>query len=169
MREIFEKAKQNSAESNVKFSKCFQFLCNNGDGTWFFNALTFARSLGRCWKPRPSALVFNTSHWTWRMLMHEKPCLFPILCLTGVSQTCRLGKVFCILKCIYSKYWDTLLLTILVLKFEHPFYHLLSYVKSVRLTGKQCRPWSNAVFGGIWSGSSLLAQACLSQYLGMLR
>ena len=45
----------------------------------FFNALTFARSLGRCWKPRPSASVFDTSHGTWRMLMHEKPCLIPIL------------------------------------------------------------------------------------------
>ena len=43
-----------------------------------FNALTFARSLGRCWKPRPSASVFNTFHGTWRMLMHKKPCLIPI-------------------------------------------------------------------------------------------
>ena len=23
--------------------------------------------------------VFNTSHGTWRMLMHEKPCLIPIM------------------------------------------------------------------------------------------
>ena len=45
----------------------------------FFNALTFARSLGRCWKPRPPASVFNTSHGTWRMLMHEKTCFVPIL------------------------------------------------------------------------------------------
>ena len=37
-----------------------------------FHALTFARSRGRCWKPRPPAAVFNTSHWTWRMLMHWK-------------------------------------------------------------------------------------------------
>ena len=35
--------------------------------------------LGRCWKPRPPASVFNTSLGTWRMLMHEKPCLIPIL------------------------------------------------------------------------------------------
>ena len=26
-----------------------------------------------------SGLVFNTSLGTWRMLMHEKPCLIPIL------------------------------------------------------------------------------------------
>ena len=54
----------------------------------FFNALTFARSLGRCWKPRLSASVFNTSlgfHGTWRMLMYEKPCLIPII----ATKTCR--------------------------------------------------------------------------------
>ena len=52
-RDIGEKAKQNSARNNAKCSKCFQFLCNNSDRIWFFNALTFVRSLGRCWKPRP--------------------------------------------------------------------------------------------------------------------
>ena len=39
----------------------------HSDRIWFFNTLTFARSLGRCRKPRPSALVFNTSLGTWRM------------------------------------------------------------------------------------------------------
>ena len=29
-----------------------------------------------------SASVFNTSHGTWRMLMHEKPCLIPIISLS---------------------------------------------------------------------------------------
>ena len=87
-RDIGEKAKQNSASVNAKFNKCFQFLCNNSDWTWLFNALTFARSLGRCWKPRPKAAVFNTSQGTWRMLMHEKPCLIPILspCYVPFSQ-----------------------------------------------------------------------------------
>ena len=47
-RDIGEKAKQNSARNNAKCSKCFKFLCNNSDRTCFFNALTFARSLGRC-------------------------------------------------------------------------------------------------------------------------
>ena len=61
--------RQNSARNNAKCSKCFQFFCNNSDRTWFFNALTVARS---------SASVFNTSHGTWRMLMHEKPCLIPL-------------------------------------------------------------------------------------------
>ena len=76
--DIGEKAKQNSTRNNAKCSKCFEFLCNNSDRTWFFNALTFAKSLGRCWKPRPPASVFNTSLGTWRMLMHEKTCLIPI-------------------------------------------------------------------------------------------
>ena len=38
-------------------------LCNNSDQTWFSNTLTFARSLGRCWKPQP---VFNISLGTWQ-------------------------------------------------------------------------------------------------------
>ena len=74
-----EKAKQSKARNNAKCSKCFQFLYNNSDWTWFFSALTFARSLGRCWKLRPPATVFNTSLRTWRMLMHEKSCLIPII------------------------------------------------------------------------------------------
>ena len=54
-------------------------LCNNSDQTWFSNTLTFARSLGRCWKPRPTASVFNISLGTWQTLMHGRPCLIPIL------------------------------------------------------------------------------------------
>ena len=54
-------------------------LCNNSDQTLFSNALTFAKSLGRCWKPRPSASVFNISLGTWQTLMHGKACLIPIL------------------------------------------------------------------------------------------
>ena len=30
---------------------------------------------------------------------------------------------------------------------------------------KQCRPWSDAAFSSIWSGSVLFAWACLPQYL----
>ena len=93
-RDISEKVKQSSARNDAKYSKCFQFLCNNSERTWFFSALTFPRPLGRCWKQRPWASVFNTSHGTWRMLMHEKPCLIPILfesfCLRIMS--CIMGK-----------------------------------------------------------------------------
>ena len=76
-------------EITRNIANVFSFLCNNSDRTWFFNALTFARTLGRCWKPRPPTSVFNSSLGTWRMLMHEKTCLIPILYLVlltfGVS------------------------------------------------------------------------------------
>ena len=48
-----------------------------------FQRINIARSLGRCRKPRPSASVFNTSQGTWRMLMHEKTCLIPIITSHG--------------------------------------------------------------------------------------
>ena len=89
-RDIGEKAKQNSARTNSKCSKCFHLLCNNSDRTWFFNALTFAVP----WEVLKTAAfglegtVFNTSHGTWRTLMHEKPCLIPILLLSAVSVKC---------------------------------------------------------------------------------
>ena len=51
----------------------------NSDQTLFSNILTFARSLGSCRKPRPSASVFNISLGIWQTLMHGKPCLIPIL------------------------------------------------------------------------------------------
>ena len=104
LRDISEMAKQNSARNNVKCSKCFSFLCNNSDRTWFFNALTFARSLRRCWKPRPSASVFNTSHGTWRILMHEKPCLIPII---NVSTYHLLVSVNYFSSHVYSLYPGT--------------------------------------------------------------
>ena len=68
-------------EITLNVANIFIFSCNNSDRTWFFNALTFTRSLGRCWKPRPSASVFDISLGTGRMLMHVKPCLIPIILL----------------------------------------------------------------------------------------
>ena len=81
-RDIGEKAKQNSARNHVKSSIFFNFYAIIVIEHDFLNALTFARSLGRCWKSRPPASVFNTSHRNWQMLMHEKPCLIPISLLT---------------------------------------------------------------------------------------
>ena len=46
-----------------------------------FHALTFARSHGRCWKPRPKAAVFNTSQGTWRTLMHWKTMFDRYYCI----------------------------------------------------------------------------------------
>ena len=85
-------------EITQNVANIFSFLYNNSDRTCFFNALTFDRSLRRCWKPRPPASVFNTSLGTWRMLLHKKPCLIPIiadslLCL--YVGYCNCVVVFC--------------------------------------------------------------------------
>ena len=50
-----------------------------------FSCINIARSLGRCWKPRPSASVFNTSHGTWRMLMHWKNMFDRYYCIKTES------------------------------------------------------------------------------------
>ena len=70
--------------------------------------------------------------------------------------------------CVYLKYWDTLT----------PYHTwpkiwmspILPLDTSINywMSGKQCRPWSDATFCGIRSGSALFAEACLSQYLGLL-
>ena len=61
------------------------------------------------------------------------------------------------------------LLTILVLKFwNSPVYYLLMCI-NVAVCMANSRHWSDPAFCGIWSGSTLLAKAYLSQYLGLLR
>ena len=35
--------------------------------------------------------------------------------------------------------------------------------------GKQYKPWSDATFCGVWSGTTLFAKAYLSQYLELLQ
>ena len=37
------------------------------------------------------------------------------------------------------------------------------------MSGKQCRPWSDAAYCGVWSGSTLFAKTYLPQYLGLFR
>ena len=44
-----------------------------------FECINIREILGRCWKPRPAASVFNTSHGTLRMLMHEKNMFDPYI------------------------------------------------------------------------------------------
>ena len=81
-RDFCEKAKQNCTRNNVKCSKCFHFLCNNSNRTWFFNAVfnicqdpwevLKTAAFGLSFQPRFS---IPSIHGTWHMLMHEKPCL----------------------------------------------------------------------------------------------
>ena len=45
-------------------------------------------------------LVFNTSHGTWRMLVHEKPCLMPILDSTeAVEGICDQQRLIRLCRC----------------------------------------------------------------------
>ena len=71
---------------------------------------------------------------------------------------------------ISPKYWDTLVTYHTSPKiWSIPFYYLLICLKYCCMYGKYCRPWSDAAFCGIWSGSTLFAKAYLSQYLGLLQ
>ena len=59
---------------------------------------------------------------------------------------------------IYPKYWDTLPSYHTSPKiWNSAFYHLLMFLNYCCMYGKQCRPWSDAVFWSIWSGSTLFA------------
>ena len=46
-----------------------------------FHALTFTRSRGRCWKPRPKTAVFNIFQGTWQMFMHWKSMFDRYYCI----------------------------------------------------------------------------------------
>ena len=58
-----------------------------------FHALTFVRSHGRCWKPRPKAAVFNTSQGTWRMLMDWKTMFDRYYCIK-TENICYISRYF---------------------------------------------------------------------------
>ena len=127
-------------------------------------------------KLRPSATVFNTSHGTWQMLMHEKTMfdpynevhtLFTINIwrhtwgtsadpdLTAPKDTdvqfLPVGQYFLYMNRLFrivEKIWQIVkLLTHCCL--ETP----------KRVIGKQCRPRSDAPECGIWSGSPLFANS----------
>ena len=68
------------------------------------------------------------------------------------------------------KYWDTLTPYYTCAKIlTAPFYYLLMCLKNCWVGSKRSRPWSDAAFCSIWSGSTLFPKTCLSQYLGLLR
>ena len=69
---------------------------------------------------------------------------------------------------IYPKYWYTLTYHTSPKVWTSPFYYLLICPKPAGLSGKQCRPWSDAAFCGVWSGSLPFEYAYLSQYLGFI-
>ena len=70
--------------------------------------------------------------------------------LIGVCAVIRSKTVLS----IYPKYLDTLTIYHTCTKFWRSlFYYLLMCLKYFCIYGKQCRPWSDATFCGIWSGS----------------
>ena len=69
--------------------------------------------------------------------------------------------------CIYPKYWDTSTLTIRLMKFEQAQL-TTCWCVYYWMNGKQCRYRSDAAYCGIWSGSTLFAQPCLSLYLRLI-
>ena len=69
------------------------------------------------------------------------------------------------------KIWAYCGISVFTLNIGTPYYTLYFFYPDVskhcQLNGRQCRSWSVATECGVWSGSALFAQACLSQYLGL--
>ena len=94
-----------------------------------------------------------------------------IVC-SGLSiQIFWVNKVYKLLTLEYKTWnWDTLSTYHTCPKiWNNLFYYLSMCLKYCCMYGKQCRPWSYAAFCGIWSGSTVFENACLSQYLWLLR
>ena len=65
----------------------------------------------------------------------------------------------------YFRCWDTLTLYLTSQKYLSKFILLpINVSKNCWMSCKQCRPWSDATFCDIWSGSTLFARVCLSKY-----
>ena len=62
-----------------------------------FHSLTFARSRGRCWKPRAKPEVFNISRGTLQMLMNDKTMFDCYYCINSKKTHRKLRKCLCTL------------------------------------------------------------------------
>ena len=114
-----EKTKQNSARNNAKCSKCFLFLCNNSDRIWFSNALTFVSSLGTCWKPWPSASVFNTFPRDLANINAWKPMFHPYIVFDGSCLALwspRWGRGISLLRFFFFFFFFSSLVAFLIAK-----------------------------------------------------
>ena len=70
---------------------------------------------------------------------------------------------------IYPKYSDTFTTSYPSKIWKSSFYYLSICLNYCWMSGKQRRPWSDAAFCGVWSWSTLFAQAYQPQYSGLLR
>ena len=69
---------------------------------------------------------------------------------------------------IYLQYWDTLSTYHIVTSskiWNRNLAHLLICLKYSSKYGKQCRPWSDAAFSGVWSGSILSRRRVLGRLI----
>ena len=97
-----------------------------------FHTLTFARSRGRCWKPRPKAVVFNTSQGTWRMLMHWKTMFDRYYCIK-TENICYISRYF-------------------LHYFVSPFHRCCAYAISMLVLDPQSKFWAE-----IWNISEFFS------------
>ena len=78
-------------------SGLFHYIINTSmsvqGSNMFFHVLTFARSRGGFWKPRPKASVFNTSQGTRRTLMHWKTMFDRYYCIK-TEKICYILRYF---------------------------------------------------------------------------
>ena len=79
--------------NNAKFKQNILIYLDNVGIRHVLFALTFSRFEGRCWKPRPDALVFNTSQGSWRMLMQWNPMFDRYYCIK-TENICYISRYF---------------------------------------------------------------------------
>ena len=95
--------------------------------------------------------------------------LFPFVILSTVDKSVTTSEYLLYVYRIYPKYSNT----------STP-YHTCSNIwtstiyypmlcQNCLMSGKQCRPWWDAAFCGVSSGSTLFAPASLSEYLRLIR
>ena len=92
----------------------------------------------------------------------------PWSCLVWVYPVCACGlpKYY---NRISPQYWDSLSTYHICPKiWNSSFYYLLMCQNDCSMYGKQCRPWLDAVFCGIWSESTLFVKAYLFQILRVI-
>ena len=69
---------------------CWQ--CYNIRIKHVFHALKFARSRGRCWKPRPKAENFNSYRGTWQTLINWKTMFHSFYCIISTKYSVTFAK-----------------------------------------------------------------------------
>ena len=129
---------------------------------WWWLKKTGSRNRNDKWR------YCHDNHISHFSILNRVKCQMKIVCPKHVESAVTIAMSW--LYRIYSKYWVTLSIYRICAKvWNSPFFCFLMCLKCCCMYGKQCRPWSDATFRGIWSGYTLFAKAYLSNYLGLLR